>query len=119
MTLLLINAGRMADLKGRKKSCSIGFVVFTPASTFCGLSVTDLQLVFFIALQGARSAFIIANKPTDTFRRQEWGRALGINTMTVYNGLMEPVTQEKLGVAALASGIHNCFCEMPHQDLTN
>ena len=56
----------------------------------CGLSVTDLQLVFFRALQGFGAAFIAANSPaivTDTFPREERGKALGINTMAVYTGL--------------------------------
>ena len=91
LTVLLINAGRLADLKGRKRFYTFGFVVFTVASVLCGLSVTDLQLVFFRALQGLGAAFIAANSPaivTDTFPRQERGRALGINTMAVYIGLM-------------------------------
>ena len=63
LTVLLINAGRLADLKGRKKFYTFGFVVFTVGSVLCGLSVTDLQLVFFRALQGLGAAFIAANSP--------------------------------------------------------
>jgi len=91
LTVLLINAGRLADLRGRKRFYTLGFVVFTVGSVLCGLSVTDLQLVFFRAFQGLGAAFIAANSPaivTDTFPRQERGRALGINTMAVYIGLM-------------------------------
>ena len=91
LTAFLINAGRLADLKGRKKFYTFGFVVFTVGSVLCGLSVTDLQLVFFRALQGLGAAFIASNSPailTDTFHRQERGKALGINTMAVYIGLM-------------------------------
>jgi len=80
----------LADLKGRKRFYILGFVVFTLGSLFCGLSTTDLQLIFFRAIQGIGAAFIAANSPaivTDTFPRQERGRALGINTMAVYIGL--------------------------------
>ena len=91
LTVLLINAGRLADLKGRKRFYTLGFAVFTVGSVLCGLSQTGLQLVFFRALQGLGAAFISSNSPaivTDTFPRQERGRALGINTMAVYVGLM-------------------------------
>jgi len=91
LTVLLINAGRLADLKGRKRFYTFGFIVFTIGSVLCGGSNTDLQLVVFRALQGIGAAFIASNSPaivTDTFPRQERGKALGINTMAVYAGLM-------------------------------
>ena len=91
LTVLLINAGRLADLNGRKRLYTLGFIVFTVGSVLCALSVTDLQLLFFRALQGSGAAFIAANSPaivTDTFPREERGRALGINTMAVYIGLV-------------------------------
>ena len=91
LTVLLINAGRLADLKGRRRFYTLGFVVFTVGSALCGLSGTGVELVFFRAVQGLGAAFIASNSPaivTDTFPRQERGRALGINTMAVYIGLM-------------------------------
>ena len=91
LTVLLINAGRLADLHGRKRFYTLGFIIFTVGSVLCALSMTDLQLVFFRALQGLGAAFIAANSPaivTDTFPREERGKALGINTMAVYTGLM-------------------------------
>jgi len=90
LTVLLINAGRLADLHGRKRFYTVGFIVFTVGSVLCALSMTDLQLVLFRALQGLGAAFISANSPaivTDTFPREERGKALGINTMAVYTGL--------------------------------
>lgn len=90
LTVLLINAGRLADLKGRKRFYMFGFAVFTVGSVLCGLSTTDLQLVAFRALQGIGAAFMAANSAaivTDTFPRRERGRALGIITMAVYIGL--------------------------------
>jgi EmrB/QacA subfamily drug resistance transporter len=91
LTVLLINAGRLADLRGRKRFYTLGFIVFTVGSVFCAFSATDLQLVFFRGLQGLGAAFIAANSPaivTDTFPGRERGKALGINTMAVYIGLM-------------------------------
>jgi len=91
LTVLLINAGRLADLHGRKRFYTLGFIIFTVGSVLCALSMTDLELVFFRALQGLGAAFIAANSPaivTDTFPREERGKALGINTMAVYTGLM-------------------------------
>jgi EmrB/QacA subfamily drug resistance transporter len=91
LTVLLINAGRLADLKGRKRFYIVGFIVFTVGSVLCGFSNTDLQLVIFRGLQGLGAAFIAANSPaivTDTFPREERGKALGVNTMAVYLGLM-------------------------------
>jgi EmrB/QacA subfamily drug resistance transporter len=90
LTVLLINVGRIADLKGRKRFYAVGFVVFTAGSVLCAVSTTDLQLVVFRALQGVGAAFIAANSTaivTDSFPRTELGKALGINTMAVYIGL--------------------------------
>jgi len=90
LTVLLVSAGRLADLHGRKRFYTLGFIIFTVGSVLCALSMSDLQLVFFRALQGLGAAFISANSPaivTDTFSREERGKALGINTLAVYTGL--------------------------------
>lgn len=91
LTVLLINVGRLADLRGRKRFYTFGFIIFTVGSVLCGVSVTDLQLVIFRAVQGAGPALIAANSAaivTDSFPRWERGKALGINTTAVYTGLM-------------------------------
>jgi EmrB/QacA subfamily drug resistance transporter len=91
LTVLLINVGRLADLHGRKRFYTLGFAIFTVGSVLCGLSTTDVQLISFRALQGAGAAFIAANSTaivTDVFPREGRGKALGINTMAVYVGLM-------------------------------
>jgi len=90
LTVLLINVGRLADLKGRKRFYTIGFIVFTVGSLLCGASNSDLELVIFRGVQGVGAAFILANGTaivTDTFPRWERGKALGISTMAVYLGL--------------------------------
>jgi EmrB/QacA subfamily drug resistance transporter len=91
LTVFLINVGRLADLKGRKRFYALGFIIFTLGSVLCGASVTDVQLVIFRGVQGIGAAFIAANSAaivTDSFPRRERGKALGINTMAVYMGLM-------------------------------
>ncbi len=90
LTVLLINAGRLADLRGRKRIYIAGFIIFTAGSALCGASATGIQLVFFRALQGIGAAFIAANSPaivTESFQSWERGKALGINAMAVYTGL--------------------------------
>jgi len=91
LTVLLINAGRLADLRGRKRSYMLGFVVFTAASALCGASASGFQLILFRALQGSGAALIASNSPaivTESFQSWERGKALGINAMAVYIGLM-------------------------------
>ncbi len=90
LTVLLINAGRLADLRGRKRTYILGFIIFTTGSILCGASATGSQLVVFRALQGIGAAFIAANSPaivTESFQSWERGKALGINAMAVYVGL--------------------------------
>jgi EmrB/QacA subfamily drug resistance transporter len=90
LTVLLITVGRIADFKGRKRFYAFGFIIFTAGSVLCAVSITDLQLVIFRALQGVGAALIAANSAaivTDVFQRTERGKALGINTMAVYTGL--------------------------------
>ena len=91
LTVLLINVGRLADLRGRKHSYILGFIIFTAGSVLCGASATGLQLVIFRAVQGIGAAFIASNSPaivTESFQSWERGKALGINAMAVYAGLM-------------------------------
>jgi EmrB/QacA subfamily drug resistance transporter len=88
--VLLINVGRIGDLRGRKRFYTFGFIIFTIGSVLCAVSITDLELVFFRAVQGAGAALIAANSTaivTDSFPGTERGKALGINTMAVYTGL--------------------------------
>jgi EmrB/QacA subfamily drug resistance transporter len=90
LTVLLINAGRLADLRGRKRTYILGFIIFTAGSILSGVSATGSQLVIFRALQGIGAAFVAANSPaivTESFESWERGKALGINAMAVYVGL--------------------------------
>jgi EmrB/QacA subfamily drug resistance transporter len=91
VTVLVLNAGRLADMFGRARTYSLGFALFTIASIGCALAADSTQLIAGRVLQGVGGAFLMANSAAlvaDAFPRRELGRALGINTMVVGAGLI-------------------------------
>ncbi|HEX8939190.1 MAG TPA: MFS transporter [Candidatus Limnocylindrales bacterium] len=90
-TVLVLNAGRVADMIGRARSYTIGFVVFTAASALCGVAGDATQLIAWRLLQGLGGALMMGNSAalvTDAFPRRELGRALGINAMVIGAGMI-------------------------------
>jgi EmrB/QacA subfamily drug resistance transporter len=88
-TVLVLNAGRIADMYGRARTYTIGFAIFTLASVFCAVAADPLQLIAGRVVQGIGGAFLLANSAalvTDAFPRRELGRALGINAMIIGAG---------------------------------
>jgi EmrB/QacA subfamily drug resistance transporter len=88
-TVLVLNAGQIADQLGRARSYTAGFGIFTAASIACALAPTDLLLIGGRVLQGVGGALLMANSTalvTDAFPRRELGRALGINAMIIGAG---------------------------------
>ena len=57
--VLLVPAGRFADLYGRKRMFLIGLVIFLAASLGCGLSAQVWVLIFFRALQAVGAAALL------------------------------------------------------------
>src|SRR5262252_10924518 len=55
---LLVPAGRLADLYGRKQLFLIGVALFTCASVLCGFATNPLALVGFRVLQAVGRAFL-------------------------------------------------------------
>ncbi len=91
VTVLVLNAGRLADIFGRCRTYTLGLAVFTAASAFCAIAPTPLLLIVGRVLQGVGGAFMFANSAalvTDAFPRSELGRALGLNAMVVGAGLI-------------------------------
>ncbi len=91
VTVLVLNAGRLADMFGRARTYTLGFALFAIASVFCALAGDATQLIGARVLQGIGGAFLLANSAalvTDAFPRRELGRALGINAMVVGAGLI-------------------------------
>ncbi len=108
-TVLVLTAGRLSDLFGRKRAYVGGFLVFAFASLGAGFSPDANVLILWRILQGIGSAFLFANAAalvTDAFPKEELGLAMGANTMVAAVGLvLGPV----LGGALVAISWHWVF----------
>ena len=81
-TVLVLTAGRLADMIGRKKLYVAGFALFGLASLVAGFCTNAWELIVMRGVQGAAGAFMIANSSaivTDAFPRERLGLALGTN----------------------------------------
>ncbi|HEX3805440.1 MAG TPA: MFS transporter [Gaiellaceae bacterium] len=90
-TVLVLTAGRLSDLFGRKHAYVLGFLVFSIASLGAGFSHTGTVLILWRVLQGIGGAFLFANAAalvTDAFPKKELGLAMGTNTMVAAVGLV-------------------------------
>src|SRR6476659_107554 len=90
-TVLVLTAGRLSDLFGRKNAYVGGFLLFTAASLGAGFSADGTQLILWRILQGIASAFLFANSSaivTDAFPKKQLGLAMGTNTMVAAVGLV-------------------------------
>ena len=107
-TVLVLTAGRLSDLFGRKRPTS-------PASS-CSrsprsapASPTGTELILWRIVQGVGGAFLFANSAalvTDAFPREQLGLAMGTNTMVAAVGL---VIGPVLGGALVAISWHWVF----------
>src|SRR5437763_14798183 len=108
-TVLVLTAGRLSDLFGRKNAYVLGFVVFSAASLGAGFSGSGTQLILWRVLQGVGGAFLFANSAalvTDAFPKKQLGLAMGTNTMVAAVGL---VIGPVLGGALVAISWHWVF----------
>jgi EmrB/QacA subfamily drug resistance transporter len=90
-TVLVLTAGRLSDLFGRKNAYVLGFLVFSAASLGAGFAGSGTQLILWRVLQGVGGAFLFANAAalvTDAFPKKELGLAMGTNTMVAAVGLV-------------------------------
>src|SRR3978361_80655 len=108
-TVLVLTAGRLSDLFGRKQAYVGGFLVFALASLGAGFAADGTQLILWRIVQGIGAAFLFANAAalvTDAFPREQLGLAMGTNTMVAAIGLvLGPV----LGGALVAISWHWVF----------
>src|SRR5436189_2552459 len=108
-TVLVLTAGRLSDLFGRKRAYVGGFAVFALASLGAGFAADGTQLILWRIVQGIGAAFLFANAAalvTDAFPRSQLGLAMGTNTMVAAVGLvLGPV----LGGALVAISWHWVF----------
>ena len=90
-TVLVLTAGRLSDLFGRKNAYVLGFLLFSAASLGAGFAGSGTQLILWRVLQGVGGAFLFANAAalvTDAFPKHELGLAMGTNTMVAAVGLV-------------------------------
>ncbi|MDQ6811221.1 MAG: MFS transporter [Actinomycetota bacterium] len=90
-TVLVLMAGRLSDLFGRKRAYVGGFLAFALASLGAGFSPDATVLILWRILQGIASAFLFANAAalvTDAFPKAQLGLAMGANTMVAAVGLV-------------------------------
>src|SRR4051812_24372266 len=90
-TVLVLTAGRLSDMFGRKRAYVGGFVVFGIASLGAGFATDGTVLILWRILQGVGGAFLFANAAavvTDAFPRDQLGLAMGTNTMVAAVGLV-------------------------------
>ncbi len=108
-TVLVLFAGRLSDLFGRKQAYVGGFVLFGLASLGAGFAPNGEVLIVWRILQGIGGAFLFANAAavvTDAFPREQLGLAMGTNTMVAAVGL---VIGPVLGGALVAISWHWVF----------
>jgi EmrB/QacA subfamily drug resistance transporter len=108
-TVLVLTAGRLSDLFGRKRAYVGGFALFALASLGAGFATGGTELILWRIVQGIGAAFLFANSAalvTDAFPREQLGIAMGTNTMVAAVGLvLGPV----LGGALVAISWHWVF----------
>ncbi|MBN2207648.1 MAG: MFS transporter [Candidatus Aminicenantes bacterium] len=88
--MVLIPAGRLADLFGRKRIFICGVVIYTAASAVLALSPSAGVLTGFRAAQGMGGAMVFGTAVAlliSVYPADRRGHALGINTAAVYLGL--------------------------------
>ncbi len=89
-SILLLPAGRVGDILGRKKTFTAGLVIFTLTMILLTFTPGIKWLIGMRILQGLGSAMIFGTNMailTSVFPPGERGRAMGINVTAVYIGL--------------------------------
>lgn len=88
-TVLVLTAGRLADMFGRKNLYVFGFALFGLSALAAGFVTTGEQLIVVRTVQGAAGAFMMANSSaivTDAFPKRRLGLALGTNMIVAAVG---------------------------------
>lgn len=87
---ILLTAGRLADMIGRKPVWITGLIIFTIFSAVCGAAASLNLLILARFLQGVGGALLMAIGPamlSAAFPDTERGRALGLNAINVSLGV--------------------------------
>jgi len=94
ITSLIVGAGRLGDLLGRRRLLLAGIALFTAASLACGLAGSLESLVVARALQGLGAAAMLALAVAlvgETIPQERTGRAMGLlGTMSAIGTTLGP-----------------------------
>src|SRR4051812_44441935 len=80
IAVLLVSAGRLGDIFGRRRAFLFGVSVFALSSATAGMAPNDMSLVISRAIQGIGAAFMMPatlSIVTNAFPAAERGRAIG------------------------------------------
>ena len=89
-SMLLVPAGRLADIHGRKKVYTVGIIIYTLSALLLANSSSVYEFIFYRLIEGVGASMIFSTGIailTEIFPSGERGRALGINSAAVYLGL--------------------------------
>jgi MFS family permease len=94
VTTLIVGAGRLGDLIGRRRLLVAGIALFTAASVACALAASLTQLVAARAVQGMGAAVMLSLTLAfvgDTVPKDRIGRAMGLlGTMSATGTALGP-----------------------------
>jgi EmrB/QacA subfamily drug resistance transporter len=94
VTSLIVSAGRLGDILGRRRLLLVGIFLFTVASVGCGLASTLWLLITARAVQGLGAAAMMALTMAfvgDTVPKANIGRAMGLlGTMSAVGTALGP-----------------------------
>jgi MFS family permease len=88
--MVLMPAGKLADIAGRKKFYAIGLGLYSGASFLCALAASGFSLILFRIIQGFGAGVMFATGlaiVTSIFPPEKRGMALGIVAGATYLGL--------------------------------
>lgn len=91
ITTLILGMGRLGDILGKKSVHRLGLILFTIGSMLCGLAPSVYALIAFRALQAIGASMTMAMGVaiiTESFPREERGKALGIAGAIVSAGII-------------------------------
>jgi EmrB/QacA subfamily drug resistance transporter len=89
LTVLMLTAGRLGDMMGKKRVFTFGLVVFVIFSALCGLSPGIYWLIVFRFLQAVGATMIVSLGVaivTETWPVEERGKAIGISAGVISLG---------------------------------
>ena len=88
--IFLVPFGKIADIHGRKKIFKWGILGYMVSSLICAISISSLMLIIIRFIQGLFISMVTATSIaiiTSIFKKNERGKAIGINIAAVYIGL--------------------------------